>query len=369
MRNLKSWALRVKLGKYNSHQQKKMNNPMNIQQALKKLVEGENLSRSEMTQVMTAVMTGEASPAQIGGFLVALRMKGESLDEITGAATVMRELAAKVEINAPNMVDTCGTGGDGANLFNVSTAAAFVVAAAGGHVAKHGNRSVSSSTGSADVLEAAGVNLAISPAQVARAIESIGVGFMFAPAHHSAMKHAIGPRKELAMRTLFNMLGPMTNPAGVKRQVIGVFTAALCRPMAEVLSRLGSEHVMVVHSDDGLDELSIAAPSRVAELNNGVVTEYTLDPGDFGVADNLEGLAVESAEQSLALIKGAFTQAESKPAQKAAKIITFNAGAAIYVSGLTASLSDGVAMAEDILAAGTALEKLKDYAEFTQLSE
>ncbi|SMF01933.1 anthranilate phosphoribosyltransferase [Alteromonadaceae bacterium Bs31] len=343
---------------------------MNIQQALQKVTSGDSLSQGEMTEVMTAVMTGEATPAQIGGFLIALRMKGESLDEITGAATVMRELASKVDVSAPDMVDTCGTGGDGANLFNVSTAAAFVVAAAGGHVAKHGNRSVSSSTGSADVLEAAGVNLNISPEHVGRAIESVGVGFMFAPAHHSAMKHAIGPRKELAMRTIFNLLGPMTNPAGVKRQVIGVFSAGLCRPMAEVLSRLGSEHVLVVHSNDGLDELSIAAPSHVAELKNGEVREYTIEPKAFDLAvSNLDGLAVESAEQSLALIKGAFVREKSEAAEKASKIIALNAGAAIYVSGLVTTLANGVAMAEDVLASGAAAEKLKDYAEFTQLSE
>jgi len=341
---------------------------MNIQTALAKVVAGESLSQPEMTSVMTMVMTGDATPAQIGGLLVALRMKGESIDEITGAASVMRELATKVTVKADNLVDTCGTGGDGANLFNVSTAAAFVVAAAGGHVAKHGNRSVSSSTGSADVLEAAGVNLAIGPEHVARAIEELGVGFMFAPAHHGAMKHAIGPRKELGMRTIFNMLGPMTNPAGVKRQVIGVFNAALCRPMAEVLARLGSEHVMVVHSDDGLDELSTAAPSTVAELKNGKITEFTLNPNDYGVATkDLAGLSVASAEESLALIRGAFTKDRAEAAVKAANIIALNAGAAIYVSGLADSLMNGVAMAEDALASGAAGEKLKELAEFTQV--
>ncbi|WP_185235541.1 anthranilate phosphoribosyltransferase [Teredinibacter franksiae] len=341
---------------------------MNIQQALSRVVGGESLSQQEMTSVMKSVMTGEATPAQIGGLLVGLRMKGESLDEITGAAIVMRELATKVNVGVENLVDTCGTGGDGANLFNVSTACAFVVAAAGGHVAKHGNRSVSSSTGSADVLEAAGVNLSISPEQVARAVKEVGVGFMFAPAHHGAMKHAIGPRKELAMRTIFNMLGPMTNPAGVKRQVIGVFDASLCRPMTEVLARLGSEHVMVVHSVDGLDELSIAAKSHVAELKDGVVTEYMLDPVELDVAEtDLEGLSVESAQQSLDLIKSAFAGAGSASAKKAAKIIALNAGAAIYVAGLTGSIAAGVAMAEDMLSTGAATEKLKDLVEFSQV--
>lgn len=341
---------------------------MNIQQALTRVVSGEDLTQDEMVEVMTAVMSGEATPAQIGGFLVALRMKSESLDEITGAAMVMRQLATKVQVNCDNLVDTCGTGGDGANLFNVSTASAFVVAAAGGHVAKHGNRSVSSSTGSADVLEAAGVNLNVPPELVARAIEEVGVGFMFAPAHHSAMKHAIGPRKELALRTVFNMLGPMTNPAGVKRQVIGVFTQALCRPMAEVLGRLGSEHVMIVHSQDGLDELSTAAPSHVAEFRKGELSEYTLNPADYGVAsDDLSGLVVSSAAQSLALIKGAFAREQSDAVHKASKIIALNAGAAIYVAGLANTIGDGIAMAEDAIASGGAAEKLKELAEFTNV--
>lgn len=341
---------------------------MNIQQAIAKVVAGDNLFQDDMVTVMKAIMTGEATAAQIGGFLVALRMKGETIDEITGAALVMRELATAVKVTADNLVDTCGTGGDGANLFNVSTAAAFVVAAAGGHVAKHGNRSVSSSTGSADVLEVAGVNLALSAEQVGRAIEEVGVGFMFAPAHHGAMKHAIGPRKELALRTIFNLLGPMTNPAGVKRQVIGVFNPTLCRPIAEVLQRLGSEHVMVVHADDGLDELSIAACSHVAELKEGVVSEYTLNPEDMGVAANdLDGLAVASANESLALIRGAFTGSDDDCSRKAAKIIALNAGAAIYVAGLAGSVAQGVAMAEDALASGAANEKLKHLIEFTQV--
>ena len=341
---------------------------MNIKDALALVVNGKDLSVEQMTDVMREVMTGKATDAQIGAFLVALRIKSETLDEITGAAKVMRELATKVVVNADNLVDTCGTGGDGANLFNVSTASAFVVAAAGGHVAKHGNRSVSSSTGSADVLEAAGVNLQMPADQVARAIVTIGVGFMFAPAHHSAMKHAIGPRKELGLRTIFNMLGPMTNPAGVKNQVIGVFTKALCRPMAEVLGRLGSEHVLVVHSEDGLDELSIAAPSHVAEYHKGSVTEYTLSPADVGIEmQSLEGLGVATAEESLALINGAFAGSDEPAAQKAAAIIALNAGAAIYVSGLATSFKDGVAMAEDALATGAAREKLKELVEFSAL--
>ncbi|KZY69803.1 anthranilate phosphoribosyltransferase, partial [Oleiphilus sp. HI0067] len=299
---------------------------MDIKDAIAQIVEGQSLSTEDMKVVMQTVMTGEATDAQIGALLIALRMKGESIDEITGAAQVMRDLSASVNVDAQHLVDTCGTGGDGSNLFNVSTASAFVVAAAGGSVAKHGNRSVSSSTGSADLLEAAGVNLGLSPEQVARAVQEIGVGFMFAPAHHSAMRHAIGPRKELAMRTIFNMLGPMTNPAGVKRQIIGVFSKALCRPMAEVLNRLGSEHVMVVHSDDGLDEISIAANTHVAELRDGEVIEYEIRPVALGIQEAaLTDLSVDSAEQSLALIKSALGKDDGDIAQKARNIITINA--------------------------------------------
>lgn len=340
---------------------------MDIKQALADVINHRDLTTDEMIAVMRQIMTGEATDAQIGGFLVALRMKGESVDEITGAAMVMRELASAVELNDENLVDTCGTGGDGANLFNVSTASAFVVAAAGGRVAKHGNRSVSSSTGSADVLEAAGVALDITPAQVASCVDSLGVGFMFAPAHHSAMKHAIGPRRELSQRTIFNLLGPMTNPAGVKRQVIGVFSAALCRPMAEVLGRLGSEHVMVINAEDGLDEISLATPSHVAELKDGNVREYSIEPQDFDVeAQDLTGLAVDSATESLALIRDALGKRRTPAARKAADIIALNAGAAIYVSGVAGSLSEGVLMAQDAIASGLANEKINELSAFTE---
>jgi anthranilate phosphoribosyltransferase len=341
---------------------------MDIKQALNQVVNRIDLSTEEMISVMREIMTGVATQAQIGGFLVALRMKGETLDEITGAATVMRELAKKVDIQADFLVDTCGTGGDGANLFNVSTASAFVVAAAGGRVAKHGNRSISSSTGSADVLEAAGIKLDITPEQVARCVKEIGVGFMFAPAHHSAMKYAIGPRKELGLRTIFNMLGPMTNPAGVKRQVIGVFSAALCKPIAEVLGRLGSEHVMVVHAKDGLDEISIASETHVAELKNGVVTEFMIKPEDFGLqSQSLMGLSVSNAQESLSLIFDALGKRKGEYAQKAADVIALNAGAAIYVSGITGSLQSGVDMARDAIGSGLAGEKLRELAAFTQI--
>ena len=340
---------------------------MDIKQALNTLVARVDLSTEEMIEIMRIVMTGGATPAQIGGFLVALRMKGETLDEITGAAMVMRELATPVDINADYLVDTCGTGGDGANLFNVSTASAFVVAAAGGRVAKHGNRSVSSSTGSADVLEAAGIKLDITAEQVARCVREIGVGFMFAPAHHSAMKHAIGPRKELGMRTIFNMLGPLTNPANVKRQVIGVFNGALCKPMAEVLARLGSEHVMVVHAKDGLDEISLATETQIAELKDGVIREYTVKPEDFGIqSKSLIGLSVSNAEDSLLLIKDALGNRRGQYAEKAADIITLNAGAAIYVSGVVDTFADGVEMARDAIGSSLAGEKIRELAAFTQ---
>lgn len=343
---------------------------MEIKQALTKLVARIDLSTEEMISVMREVMTGGATPAQIGGFLVALRMKGETLDEITGAAMVMRELATPVDIDVPFLVDTCGTGGDGANLFNVSTASAFVVAAAGGRVAKHGNRSVSSSTGSADVLEAAGIKLDITAEQVARCVREIGVGFMFAPAHHSAMRHAIGPRKELGMRTIFNMLGPMTNPACVKRQVIGVFNGELCKPMAEVLGRLGSEHVMVVHAKDGLDEISLATETHVAELKKGEIREYTIKPEDFGMqSKSLIGLSVTNAEDSLLLIRDALGNRRGQYAEKAADIIALNAGAAIYVSGVASSLSDGVEMARDAIGSSLAGEKIRELAAFTQYLE
>jgi len=341
---------------------------MEIKAAIDKVINRQDLSTDDMTQVMQQIMTGEATPAQIGGFLVGLRMKGESIDEITGAATVMRSLAATVEVDDPHLVDTCGTGGDGSNLFNVSTASAFVVAAAGGKVAKHGNRSVSSSTGSADLLEAAGVYLQLKPEEVARAIADIGVGFMFAPAHHSAMKHAIGPRKEMAVRTIFNMLGPMTNPAAVKKQVIGVFNRALCYPMAEVLQRLGSTHVLVLHADDGLDEISVASATHVAELNNGQLSEYQITPEQAGIqSTSLIGLSVESATESLALIEAALGKANDERSQKARDMIALNAGAAIYAADIASSWQEGVQRAQDAIGSGLALAKLKELASFTIL--
>ncbi|WP_111498148.1 anthranilate phosphoribosyltransferase [Marinobacter bohaiensis] len=339
---------------------------MDIKAALNRIAENLDLTTEEMKSVMRIVMNGEATDAQIGALLMGLRMKSETIDEITGATEVMRELATKVTVNADYMVDIVGTGGDGANLFNVSSASSFVVAAAGGTVAKHGGRAVSSRSGSADLLEKAGINLEMTPEQVARCIEQIGVGFMFAPAHHSAMKHAVGPRKELGMRTLFNILGPMTNPAGVKRQVIGVFTERLCRPMAEVLHRLGSEHIMVVCSKDGLDEISLANKTHVAELKDGEITEYDIAPEDFGIkSQSLVGLGVDSSEASLELINAAFGIGHSENADKARDLIALNAGAAIYVSGLARSMQEGVELALDAIGSGLAKGKMTELADFS----
>jgi len=342
---------------------------MTIQQAIAQMVAGEDLTADAMQAAMREIMGGEATAAQIGGFLVALRVKGETIDEIAAATGVMRELATPVDIDTTNLVDIVGTGGDGANLFNVSTAAAFVVAAAGGRVAKHGNRGVSSSSGSSDLLQNLGIPMELTPEQVARCIDEVGMGFMFAPAHHSAMKHAAGPRAELGMRTIFNMLGPMTNPAGVKRQVVGVFAPELCRTFAEVLMRLGSKHIMVLHSQDGLDEISIAGPTHVAELYDGDISEYEIKPEDFGVEPgSLDGLSVSSAEESAALIKAAFSGDGSEAAEKAASMIALNAGAAIYTADVTATLADGVQMAEDAIASGAARQKIEELVQFSQLA-
>ncbi|WP_105102936.1 anthranilate phosphoribosyltransferase [Microbulbifer pacificus] len=339
---------------------------MNIQQVIAKLVDGEHLTREEMRDAMGQIMRGEAEDAQIGAFLVALRMAGESVEEITGAVEVMRELATKVEIDHHHAVDIVGTGGDGANLFNVSSASSFVAAAAGARVAKHGNRSVSSSSGAADLLEKAGIYLPLTPEQVGRCIDGVGVGFMFAPSYHSAMRHAIGPRKALGLRTIFNLLGPLTNPAGVKRQVIGVYDPHYTRVLAEVLQSLGAEHAMVLHSDDGLDEISIAADTRGWELKNGQLKKFTISPEDFGIErQNLDGLCVDGAEASLALIRDALGKRETAAGDKAADIIAMNAGMAIYVSGVAASRAEGVSMAQDAIYSGLAGEKINELAAFT----
>jgi anthranilate phosphoribosyltransferase len=304
---------------------------------------------------MTEIMTGQATPAQIGGFLIAMRMKGETVEEISAAAKVMRQLSTKVTINATSSVDIVGTGGDNSGTFNISTASIFVAAAAGATVAKHGNRSISSKSGAADVLEAAGIDLTISAKKVAECINEIGVGFIFAQNHHSAMKHAIGPRKEMAVRTLFNLLGPLTNPAGAPNQLLGVFSKEWVRPLAEVLQQLGSQHVMVVHAEDGMDEISIASPTYVAELNNDEITEYTLQPEDFDLQrSELSALQVDSATESLAMIHSVF----NNTAGAARDIVAINAGAAIYVAGLADSHQAGVKLALRVIADGSAMAKL-----------
>ena len=336
---------------------------MDMQAAIKAVTEQKNLSSNDMTQVMQLIMTGQATSAQIGGFLIGLRMKGETVDEITAAAGVMRELSAKVSVPQEYLVDTCGTGGDASGSFNISTASAIVAAAAGARVAKHGNRSVSSKSGSADVLEAAGVNLDLAPEKVGECIKNIGVGFLFAVKHHSAMKHTVGPRKEMAVRTIFNVLGPLTNPAAAPNQVIGVFGKQWVEPLALVLKQLGSRHVMVVHADDGMDEISIGSETSIAELKNGDIKLYKIKPEDFGFKRaSLNELKAADAEASLQIIKDVFA---NKPGA-AKDIVCLNAGAAIYVSGLAPTLAEGVAKAGAVIADGSASKKMAALIKFSK---
>jgi anthranilate phosphoribosyltransferase len=331
---------------------------MDMQAAIKALTQHQDLSAEQMADVMQLIMTGQATEAQLGGFLIALSMKGETVTEIAAAAKIMRELATPVHIDGDHVVDTCGTGGDGASTFNVSTACAFVVAAAGAQVAKHGNRSISSSSGSADVLEAAGVNLDIDAEKVKHCIEQIGVGFMFAQKHHGAMKHVIGARRQMAVRTVFNLLGPLTNPARAKHQVLGVFDKKWVEPMAHVLKELGSKHVLIVHAEDGLDEISIGSDTFVAELKDGEVTSYTIKPEDFGLTRApISELAVSDANQSLQTIKHVFA-GNTGPARD---IVLLNAGAAIYAADLADSLAKGIEQAKVILDAGKAQHKLDEF--------
>lgn len=336
---------------------------MQMREAIDAVMRGRNLSYADTHAVMHDIMTGEASDAQIGGFLIGLSMKGETVDEVAAAAQVMRELMTPVNVELDDLVDIVGTGGDGANLFNVSTASSFVVAAAGGHVAKHGNRSVSSSSGSADLFDVAGIKLDLTPEQVARCIEQIGVGFMFAPMHHQAMRHAIGPRREMGVRTIFNILGPLTNPASAQHQLLGVYQPSLVPLMAEVLGRLGSRHVLVVHSEDGLDEISLAAPTQVAELKGGEISEYVITPEELGIQRRpLDSLKVVTAEDSLRLVKEAL--AGDGPA---ADIVALNAGAALYAAGIADNLKEGVALAQDAQDSGMALEKMRELANFSRV--
>jgi anthranilate phosphoribosyltransferase len=340
---------------------------MQIQQALQKLLTKQNLTADEMREVMRIIMSGGASDAQIAGFLIALRCKGETVDEIATAVEVMRELASKVPITGEHVIDTCGTGGDGANTFNISTTCAFVVAAAGGQVAKHGNRSVSSSCGSADVLEAAGVNLDLSAEQVAQCVHDIGVGFLFAPKHHGAMKHTINVRKEMGVRTLFNLLGPLSNPASAPNQLIGVFSKDWVEPLAQVLLKLGSQHVLVVSAEDGLDEISIASATHVAELKDGTVSTYTVTPEQYGLQRaNLAELAVTNSATSLNMVKSVL---DNQPGA-ALDIVLLNAGAAIYAANIADSLATGIETARQVIASGAARAKLDDLINYsTKLSQ
>lgn len=338
---------------------------MDIKAALRTVVEKRDLTLEEMSAVMQSMMTGEATPAQIGGFLVGLRMKGETVEEITAAVKVMRSLATPVKVkNDHHLIDIVGTGGDGRNTFNVSTTTAFVVSAAGAQVAKHGNRSVSSQSGSADVLEALGVKIDLTPKQIAHCVDTLGIGFMFAPLHHSAMKYAIGPRREMGIRTLFNLLGPLTNPANTPHQLVGVFDRAWVEPIANVLQRLGSQHVLVVHSEDGLDEISNAAPTFVAELNNDTVSTYTITPQQFGFSPTqLDSIQVNSVNESVTIIRDLLNNHSTL--QSAQEIVLLNAGAALYTAGICDSIAQGIEKARDTLISGAAQEKLQALIELT----
>jgi len=334
------------------------------QQALQRVIEHREIFHDEMLGLMRRIMTGEMSPVTMAAFITGLRVKKETVGEITAAAQVMREFATPVHIDdRRRMVDLCGTGGDGAHTFNISTTAMFVAAAAGARVAKHGGRSVSSSTGSADVLEALGVGINLQPANVAQALAETGIGFMFAPNHHGAMKHAAPVRKELGVRTLFNILGPLTNPAGAPNQLMGVFHADLVGIMARVLQRLGSNHVLVVHGSDGLDEITLAGDTLVAELKDGEVREYRINPGQFGIAEH-DGsmLKAQTREMSQAILQRVLAN-EPGPARD---IVLMNAGAALYAADVADSLADGIERVREALASGRAAEKLAQFVQTTQ---
>lgn len=336
---------------------------MTYQLVLKALIEKRDLSHDEMLSVMQQIMGGSLTSVQVAGIVIALRAKGEAVSELAAAAGLMRDLATKVPVDADDvLVDTCGTGGDAASTFNISTASAIVAAAAGARIAKHGGRSVSSACGSADVMQALGVNIDLTPQQVAQCVREVGVGFMFAPNFHGAMKHVAAVRRELGVRTLFNLLGPLTNPAGAKNQVLGVFSDDLVCTLAHVLKMLGSHHVLVVHAADGLDEISLAGKTLVAELRHGEVREFTLDPSQFGLArcpsDVLVADDVEAAKMML------LAALENSPGP-AKDIIMLNAGAAIYVGRAATSLDEGVRKARLAIESGLALKKLTRLIDFT----
>ena len=336
---------------------------MDMQSAIRAVTQSRDLTSDEMTATMQIVMSGEATAAQIGGFLVGLRMKGETVVEVAAAASVMRGLATAVDVSDVDPVDVVGTGGDGMATFNVSTTSAFVAAGAGARVAKHGNRSVSSTSGSAEVLMEAGAEINLSPENVAQCVRDTGFGFMFALNHHAAMRHAIGPRREMAVRTIFNVLGPLTNPAGAKRQLIGVYSREWVKPLAEVLAKLGSTHAMIVSSVDGLDELSIGAATDVAELKDGRVTTSSVHPEELGIQRGpLEALVVDSPAKSLEMMHSVLN-GEPGPARE---IVLLNAGASIYVAGLADDLRDGIAQARQSIDSGNAKTRLEHYTALTQ---
>ena len=336
---------------------------MKIQAALERLIDRKDLTGSEMESVMQQVMTGEATPSQIGGFLVALRMKGETVTEVAAAAGVMRQLATKVSLGCEDAIDIVGTGGDSSSTFNISTCSAIVAAAAGAKVAKHGNRSISSKSGAADLLEEVGVNIELLPEQVAHCVDTVNLGFMFAQRHHSAMKYAIGPRREMGVRTVFNLLGPLTNPAGARSQLLGVYDAEWVKPIAEVLSKLGSHHVMVVHGHGGMDEISISGPTAVAELKDGAVREFTIEPEQFGMSlSPLSSIQVDGPAESLKLVKSVLSN-ESGPARD---IVMLNSGAALCVAGVVDSISAGVELVAKTLASGAAKAKLDELVSVSQ---
>ena len=337
---------------------------MTPQEALNRIIDHREIFREEMLTLMRSIMSGEVSPVLIAAIITGLRVKKETIGEIAAAAEVMREFATKVPVpDEPRLIDTCGTGGDAAHSFNISTAAMFVAAAAGARIAKHGGRSVSSKSGSADVLEALGVNINLRPEQVARSIAEVGVGFMFAPNHHGAMKHAAPVRKELGVKTIFNILGPLTNPAGARQQVMGVFHPDLVGIQARVLQRLGSRRVMIVHGMEGLDEISISGPTLVAELKDGQIREYTIAPQDFGLsAHDNAAIRVDGIAQSKAMMLAALDNKDGA----ARGIVALNAGASIYVAGLAGTLADGVKTALATIASGTARQKLDQFVAFTR---
>ena len=336
---------------------------MEIEESIKKINSGQDLSREEVSLVMNQILTGSVSEDQIKTFLFSLSSKGESIEEVIGSAEVMRSLSTKVSVNTKHLVDTCGTGGVGSGIFNVSTTAAFVASSCGAKVAKHGNRSATRKSGSADLLEVAGVSLDLNPEQVKDCIENVGLGFMFAPAHHSAMKYAIGPRKELGIKTIFNLLGPLTNPAGALNQVLGVFDSKWIRPLAEVLKELGSENVLVLHSEDGLDEISSASSTSIAELRDGEINEYSISPEDFGLKIlPIENLKVSSPEESLQIAKEAL-RGEN---QAATQMVAMTSGAALYVAGVAGSLKEGIDMSIHNISEGYALKKLDELVEYSQ---